>query len=87
MAALIRKGADVHKSATALAKRALAEKDDALLGAVVLTAKQSVLDILDFQYKHLVAEGFPHTAAQYLKRTQKDIGAQLGAAYACDTSA
>ena len=74
MAALIRGGADVHKSAMALAKRALADKDDVLLGAVLLTAKQSVLDILDLEYKRLVAEGLPHAAVQYLKRTQQDMG-------------
>jgi hypothetical protein len=74
MAALIRKGADIQKVATSLAKAAISAKDDLLLGAVILKAKQSVLDTLDLDFKHLVADGFPHAAAQFLKRTMNDIG-------------
>jgi hypothetical protein len=74
IAALIRKGADAQKVAIGLAKSAIAAKDDLVLGAVVLKAKQSVLDTLDLDYKHLVADGFPHAAAQLLKRTVQNIG-------------
>lgn len=74
-AAIIVKGADVSTCGTKLAKQAMADNDDVLLGALVLKVKSSVLDTLDLDYKRLCAASFPHAAAQYLVRTQPDIGA------------
>lgn len=67
-AALIMAGADVQKKATALAKQALEEKDDVILGALVFKIKKSVIDTLDIDYKRMVAAGLPKSAAASLLR-------------------
>lgn len=68
------RGADLGSSATKCTKQAMADNDDVVLGALVLTVKSSVLETLDLDYKRLRAAAFPHAAAQFIKRTVDDPG-------------
>lgn len=82
-AAMILAGADVQKKGTTLAKQALEEKDDVILGAVVAKVKQSVLDTLDIDYKRMVAAGLPKAAAAALKRSHEDASMACSSTSCC----
>jgi hypothetical protein len=71
-AVLILAGADVQKKATILAKQALEEKDDLLLSALVFKVKQSVLGMLDIEYKRMISAGLPKAAAASLTRQHEN---------------
>jgi hypothetical protein len=85
MTALIVKGASCQNTGTAMVKKAMAAKDDLLVGALVLKVKSSVLDTLDLDYRRLCAADLPHAAAQFLRRTMPDPGTAMGAALECGT--
>ena len=86
-AATILAGADVTKNGTALAKEALEEKDDVLLGALAAKVKQSVLDTLDIDYKRMVAAGLPRAAAAALDRAHEDASMACSAKCHCKIAA
>lgn len=75
MTVLVHRGADVSKLGAKLSSKALEEKQDKLLAALLAVVKAAVLDTLDLQYRHLVAEGLPYSAAALLKRTSDNPGA------------
>lgn len=87
MTALIVKGANCQNTGTAMVKKAMAAKDDLLVGALVLKVKSSVLDTLDLDYRRLCAADLPHAAAQFLRRTMPDPGATADATLGCGTLA
>eukprot|EP00892_Ulva_mutabilis_P004749 jgi/Ulvmu1/2646/UM014_0098.1 len=75
MAALIARGADIGSNATRMSREAHDQKDDVMLAALVLVVKQSVLDMLDVEYKRMVEARLPKSAAACLKRAHKDPAA------------
>lgn len=58
-----------------MARQARDEKDDMVLAALVGVVKQSVLDMLDIEYKRMVEAGLPKAAAACIKRTHQDPAA------------
>ena len=75
MAALIARGVDIGTNATNMTRQAHDQKDDVILAALVGVIKQSVLDMLDIQYKRMVEAGLPKAAAACLKRKHTDLSA------------
>lgn len=75
MAALITAGADIGQNATTMARQAHDAKDDIILAALIGVVKQSVLDMLDAEYKRMVEAGLPKAAAACIKRTHSDPAA------------
>lgn len=75
IAALIARGVDIGTNATNMTRQAHDQKDDVILAALVGVIKQSVLDMLDIEYKRMVEAGLPKAAAACLKRKHTDLSA------------
>lgn len=60
-----------------MARQARDEQDDMVLAALVGVVKQSVLDMLDIEYKRMVEAGLPKAAAACIKRTHQDPAAAV----------
>ena len=72
--ALIAKGVDLGSSAAALMQAALNSGDDEMLGALVLRAREPIIEALGIDYRHMTEAGLPHTACMWLKRFEADPG-------------
>ena len=77
MTVLVQRGADVSKLGAKLTSSAHEHKQDQLLAALIAVVKPAVLDTLELQYRHLVAEDLPFSAAALVKRTADDAGMLL----------
>ena len=74
--ALACKGVELGKAASGPMRKALDEKDDRLLGALIqnVTSSKVVIDSLDIDYKRMVDAGLPYAACMWLRRFDPEPG-------------